>query len=240
MCARVPNLENNSTKRVIHMKESGTISPLAAILAVIASWFLVQFLGYAAFVSVGYPIAQVCVELLVLVIPLGYMLYKRVNIRSFIGFETKPQRILLGIALGVAIFAFDVFISTWLSLIFGPSNAVEESNSMLANASSTSSGIALVIVALLLAGICEEFTFRGFLQTAVNGKYSFGIALVVSSLAFGFFHFDPQAVYTISAFFVGLIFGYIYHHWHSYLTPVAAHATVDLITMALIVLVRTG
>jgi len=222
------------------MRESSIISPVAAILAVIATWFLIQFLGYAAFVSVGYPIAQICVELLVLVIPLGYMLYKRVNIRSFIGFDTKPRNILLGIALGAAIFAFDVFISTWLSLIFGPSNAVEESNSLVANASSTSFGAALVIVALLLAGICEEFTFRGFLLTAINRRYSFGIALVVSSLAFGFFHFDPQAVYTISAFLVGLIFGYIYHHWHSYLVPVAAHATVDLITMIIIVLAMAG
>jgi membrane protease YdiL (CAAX protease family) len=142
----------------------------------------------------------------------------------------------LGIALGVAILVFDVFISTWLVLIFGPSKAVEESNTLIANASSTSFGAALVIVALLLAGICEEFTFRGFLQTAINRKYSFGIALAVSSIAFGLFHFDPQAVYTISAFFVGLIFGYIYHHWHSYLVPVAAHATVDLITMTIIVL----
>jgi len=221
------------------MKE-GNISPLAAILAVIASWFLLQFLGYLAFVSVKYPLAQIVVELLVLVIPLGYMLYKRVNIRSFIGFDIKPRNILLGVALGAAIFAFDVFISTWLSLIFGSSKAVEESNSMLTNASSTSLGAVLVIVALLLAGICEEFTFRGFLQTAMNRRYSFVTSLVVSSLAFGFFHFDPQAVYTISAFFVGLIFGYIYHHWHSYLVPVAAHVTVDLITMTILVLATAG
>jgi membrane protease YdiL (CAAX protease family) len=222
------------------MKESSTISPLAAILAVVASWFLVLFLGSAIFFFVGYPIAQVCVELLVLVIPLGYMLYKRVNIRSFIGFDTKPQNALLGITLGVAILFFDSFIAFWLTLIFGQSNAVEESNSLILNASSTSLGAALVIVALLLAGICEEFTFRGFLQTAINRKYSFGTALVVSSIAFGFFHFDPQAVYSIAAFIVGLVFGYIYHHWHSYLVPVAAHATVDIITMALIVLGHAG
>jgi membrane protease YdiL (CAAX protease family) len=222
------------------MKENGIVSPLAAILAVIVSWFLVQFLGYAIFRLTGYPIAQIFIELLVLVIPLGYMLYKNVNIRSFIMFDTKPQNIILGIGLGVAIFAFDIFISTLLFLIFGPSEAVTHSNDLVRNASSTLFGTALVIVALLLAGICEEFTFRGFLQTAVNRRYSFGTALIVSSLAFGFFHFDPQAVYTISAFLVGLIFGYIYHHWHSYLVPVAAHITVDLITMTLIVLAAAG
>lgn len=220
------------------MKESGTISPLAAILAVVASFFLVMFLGAAIFILVGYPIAQIFVELLVLVIPLGYMLYKRVNIRSFIGFDTKPRSILLGAGFGAVLFSFDVFITITLTLIFGTSTAVQESNDLMIGASESSQGLILVIVSLLLAGICEEFTFRGFLQTAINGKYSFGTALLVSSVAFGFFHFDPQAVYTISAFLIGLLFGYIYHHWHSYVANAAAHATVDLITVALLVLIR--
>jgi membrane protease YdiL (CAAX protease family) len=162
------------------------------------------------------------------------MLYKRVNIRSFIGFDTKPQHIILGIGLGIAIFALSTFILNWLVLIFGPSEAVTQSNDIVRNASSTLFGATLVIVSLLLAGICEEFTFRGFLQTAMNRRYSFVTSVVVSSIAFAFFHFDPQGVYTISAFFSGLMFGYIYHHWHSYNVAAAAHVTVDLIAMLLI------
>jgi membrane protease YdiL (CAAX protease family) len=220
------------------MKESSIISPLAAILAVIASWFLVQFLGAAVFILVGYPIAQIFVELFVLVIPLGYMLYKKVNIRSFIGFDTKPQSIPLGVAFGVVLFSFDVFITIPLTLIFGTSAAVQESNNLMIGASGSSQGLILVIISVLLAGICEEFTFRGFLQTAVNDKYSFETALLVSSIAFGLFHFDPQAVWTISAFLIGLLLGYIYHHWHSYAANAAAHATVDLIAVALLLLIR--
>jgi membrane protease YdiL (CAAX protease family) len=220
------------------MKESGTISPLAAVLAVVASFFLVMFLGAAVFILVGYPIAQIVVELLVLVIPLGYMLHKRVNIRSFIGFDTKPRSVPLGVAFGAVLFLFDILITTTLTLIFGTSAAVQESNNLTIGASESSQGLILVIFSVLLAGVCEEFTFRGFLQTAVNDKYSFGTALLVSSIAFGFFHFDPQAVYTISALLIGLLLGYIYHHWHSYVANAAAHATVDLITVALLVLVR--
>lgn len=220
------------------MKESGTISPLAAVLAVVASFFLVMFLGAAVFILVGYPIAQIFVELLVLVIPLGYMLYKRVNIRSFIGFDTKPRSIPLGVAFGAVLFSFDILITTTLTLIFGTSAAVQESNNLVIGAGESSQGLILVIISVLLAGVCEEFTFRGFLQTAVNDKYSFGTALLVSSIAFGFFHFDPQAVYTISAFLIGLLLGYIYHRCHSYIANAAAHATVDLITVALLVLAR--
>jgi membrane protease YdiL (CAAX protease family) len=220
------------------MKESSIISPLAAILAVIASWFLVQFLGAAVFILVGYPITQIFLELFVLVIPLGYMLHKKVNIRSFIGFDTKPRSVPLGVAFGVVLFSFDIIISTTLTLIFGASAAVQKSNNLVIGASGSSQGLILVIVSVILAGICEEFTFRGFLQTAVNGKYSFGTALLVSSIAFGLFHFDPQAVWTISAFFIGLLLGYIYHRWHSYAANAAAHATVDLIVVILLVLIR--
>jgi membrane protease YdiL (CAAX protease family) len=220
------------------MKESGTISPLAAVLAVVASFFLVMFLGAAVFILVGYSIAQIFVELLVLVIPLGYMLYKRVNIRSFIGFDTKPLSVPLGVAFAAVLFLFDILITTTLTLILGTSAAFQESNNLIISAGESSQGLILVIFSVLLAGVCEEFTFRGFLQTAVNDKYSFGTALLVSSVAFGFFHFDPQAVYTISAFLIGILLGYIYHHWHSYVANAAAHATVDLITMTLLVLVR--
>lgn len=219
------------------MKESGTISPVAAILAVVASFLLLLFLGSAFAIWFGYGIATVLAELLVLVVPLGYMLHKKVNIRSYIGLDTRPLYILLGLAFGTFIFIFDLFISALLFSIFGPSKAVEESNDLITNISSTPEGLLEVIAALSLAGVCEEFTFRGFLQSAINSKYSFGIALLVSSLAFGFFHFDPQAVYIISAFLIGLLLGYIYHRWHSYTVSAVAHATVNLIALTIMLLI---
>lgn len=222
---------------MIKMQEKSTISPLAAILAVVASFLLLMFLGTAIFEVFGEGVAMVASELLVLIIPLGYMIYKRVKIKSYIGLDTKPKNILIGITFGVILFAFDILISIVLTMVFGPSKAIEESNELLANMSSSSEGLLLVIISLSLAGICEEFTFRGFLQTAINGKYSFGVALLVSSLAFGFFHFDLQAVYTVSAFLIGLLLGYIYHRYHSYVVSAVAHATVNLIALALLLLI---
>jgi membrane protease YdiL (CAAX protease family) len=122
-------------------------------------------------------------------------------------------------------------------MIFGQSEAVEESNKLIIDMSSSLEGLVLVIATLTLAGICEEFTFRGFLQNAINNKYSSGVALLASSLAFGLLHFDPQAVYTISAFLLGLVLGYVYHRWHSYTVSATAHATLNLIILALAVLV---
>jgi len=220
------------------MGKSGDISPVAAILAVVASFFLLLFLGDVFAIWFGFGIAMVLAELLVIVIPLGYMLHKRVNIRSYIGLDVKPLHIALGLAFGALFFVLDLFISALLVSIFGPSKAVEESNNLITDVSGSPEGLLEVIAALSLAGICEEFTFRGFLQSAINRRYSSGIALLVSSLAFGLFHFDPQAVYIISAFLIGLVLGYIYHRWHSYTVSAVAHAALNLITLTIMLLIR--
>jgi len=94
---------------------------------------------------------------------------------------------------------------------------------------------------LALAGICEEFAFRGFLQTSIfkstsatkSSTYAFVIAVLISAGVFGIFHFDPQAVYTIAAFITGLALGYIYHRWN-YTTSAMAHASMNLIVLALL------
>ena len=219
------------------MQEKNTISPFVAILAVVASFLLAFFLGAIIYVLFGYAFAQISVELLLIAVPLGYMLYKRVSVRNYIRLEMKSRTILLGVVLGGFLFLFNVAISNVLLRITGPSEVVEQSNELIAGLSSSSQGLLLAIVALSLAGICEEFTFRGFLQTAINSKYSLRTALFVSSLLFAILlHPDPRAFYTISAFLIGLVLGYFYYHWRSYVVCAAAHATMNLIVLAIILL----
>lgn len=214
-------------------ERSSIISPGAAILAIVATFVLAQFGVFALFLLFGFETTLAFSELLLIIVPLGYMLYKKVNIRSYIGLEAKPLKILLGLALGGLVFLLNVLISVLLYTLFGPSAAIEETNSKIMETSASPSGLVAVITALSLTGICEEFTFRGFLQNAINSKYSFAIALLVSSLAFGLFHFDPQGIYTLSAFLIGLVLGLIYHHWRSYVVSAVVHSTVNLIAFAL-------
>jgi len=218
-------------------KVSSDISPLVAILIFAATFVFALFLVSAVYDLFGYSVALLVQEPLLAVIPLGYMLYKRVDFKNYIGLEVKPKTILLGIALGALVFLFDLVISAALTSVFGVSETVEEVNTLYVNMSRSSQGLLTLIVAFSLAGVCEEFTFRGFLQTAVNRRYSFGPALLVSSLAFSLIHFDPQLVYTLSAFLIGLLLGYIYHRWHSYAASAIAHATVNLIVLTLMLLI---
>lgn len=212
----------------------GAVSPLAAILAIAVTFILFLFLGAALVILFGYPFALIFGEILLIVVPLGYMLYRRVDVGSYIRLEVKPRTILLGLAFGAFLFLFDLVIVAVLTSIFGVSEVVKETNELILNMSGSPQGLLSLIVALSLAGVCEEFTFRGFLQTAINSRYSSIVALLVSSIVFGLFHFDPQAVYTLSAFLMGLMLGYIYYRWRSYVVSAVAHATLNLIVLTII------
>ncbi len=216
------------------MEEDGnSISPFVATVAVVVTFIISLFLGAAFFILFGYGIAMVFGELFLIVIPLGYMLYRGVNIGSYIGLDIRLGTILLGVAMGALLLFANLIISAAMISIFGVSEAIEETNSLIINMSGSPYGLLSVVATLSLAGFCEEFIFRGFLQNAINSKYSLVLALLVSSLAFGLFHFDPQAVYTISAFLMGLLLGYIYHHWHSYVISAVAHTTLNLIVLTM-------
>jgi membrane protease YdiL (CAAX protease family) len=216
----------------VEQEKVNVVSPLNAILVIAVTFILVLFLGAFFFLTLGEGPALVLSELLILIVPLGYMLIKRVNIKSFVGLDVKPKFIMRGLASAVLLLFVDIIVSFVLTTIFGTSQAVEESNAMLTDLSSSTSGLIAVIAALTLAGVCEEFAFRGFLQSAINRRYSFIPAVVISSVAFGLFHFDPQLVYIFSAIVAGLVLGYVYHRWNSYVVSAIAHSTLNLVVLA--------
>ncbi|MDH5634547.1 MAG: CPBP family intramembrane metalloprotease [Candidatus Bathyarchaeota archaeon] len=218
------------------MQSNEIVSPLAAVIAVAATFFIFLFIGAVLLLLFDYPLAAIFGELLIIAVPLGYMLYKKIDVSKYIGLQITTRTVLLGVAVGAFLFLFDVATIIALTSIFGTSELVELSNELVLEASGSTPGLLQLIAALSLAGLCEEFTFRGFLQTSIQKKYPLGVALFISSLAFGLFHFDLQAVYTISAFLMGLVLGYVYHRWRSYTVSALAHATVNLIVLALFLL----
>jgi membrane protease YdiL (CAAX protease family) len=216
-----------------------TISPSEAILLVIASFFLMLFT--AAFTEwASYGITILLGELLLIVLPLGYMLLKKIDVKSYIGLQLNVRKILLGVVIGVLLIFFELIVNNALVSVLGESEAVQQSNQTILDMSRSTEGLILMTASLVLAGICEEFTFRGFLQTAISNKYPGWVAVVTSSLVFGLFHLDPQGVYTLSAFSLGLVLGYVYHHWRSYTVSATAHATLNLIVLALLVLMPSS
>ncbi len=213
--------------------------PGEAVLVIVATFFIFIFVSAASLLTLGEAPTLVIGELLILAVPLGYLLLKRIDVKSFVKINLRPKFVLLGLACGGLLLLLNVIVSGALTAIFGTSQAVEQSNSLITRLSATPSGLIAVSASLGLAGICEEFAFRGFLQNSIfkalfsnpkKARYAFPIAVVISAITFGLFHFDPQGVYTISAFISGLVLGYIYHHWN-YTTSATAHAFMNLIVL---------
>ncbi len=220
------------------------VPPLEAILVVVATFFVLLFVGAILLLTVGEAATLVLGELLILIVPLGYLIYRRVNIREAIRINPYPKFLLIGIGCGGLLLLLNVLLAGVLTAIFGVSKAVEQSNLTLASLSTSPSGLAAVAGSLVLAGICEEFAFRGLLQNSLfqalnkNPKYSknsLAIAVVISAATFGIFHFDPQFVYILATFAAGIALGYIYYKW-GYTASATAHATMNLIVLALLLL----
>ena len=211
-------------------EDSSRVSLTGVTLVIVLTFISLLFLGGVLFIIE--PIfAIVFSELIILIIPLSYLLLKRINIKSYVKADLKPKFFLIGIGMGIALLFLDIIVAATLTAIFGTSQAVEESNRIITDLSQSPVGLIAVVASLSLAGVCEEFAFRGFLQNTINRRYSFLPAVLVSAAVFGLFHFDPQLVYTLSAFTIGLFLGYVYHHWNSYVVSAVAHSTVNIIVL---------
>jgi membrane protease YdiL (CAAX protease family) len=142
----------------------------------------------------------------------------------------------MGFVSAALLLAVDIAVTIALTAILGESPVVQESNNTIMELSSSTEGLIWVAAALGLAGVCEEFAFRGFLQSTLTRRYSFIPALIVSAVIFGLFHFDIQLVYILSATTAGLVLGYVYHRWNSYVVSAIAHSSVNLVVLAALLL----
>ena len=214
-----------------------------AALVIVVTFFVFLFLSVASQFAFGDAPTLIIGELLILIVPLIYLLIKRVDVKNYVRLDLNPKFILIGIGCAGILLLVNILSSVVLTYFFGTSTAVEQSNKLITGISATPSGLIAVAVSLALAGICEEFAFRGFLQTSIfkslsnlkTKRYSLAVAVVISGGVFGLFHFDPQFVYTISAFISGLVLGLIYYKWN-YTTSATAHASMNLIVLALLLL----
>jgi membrane protease YdiL (CAAX protease family) len=219
-------VENQKTK---------VIPSLEAGLVIFLTFFLSVFVGAAILLTVGDGPALVIGELLILIIPTVYLLMKKVDIKSYVGINLKPKYILIGVGCAFLLLLLNIASSAALTAIFGTSQAVEKSNSLLSNLTGSPFGLIAVVLSLSLAGVCEEFALRGFLQNTLTRRYSFLPALLISAAVFGLFHFDPQFVYIIAAFISGLALGYIYHRTN-YVTAATAHSVMNIIVLGFLML----
>ncbi|WP_020413216.1 CPBP family intramembrane glutamic endopeptidase [Microbulbifer variabilis] len=87
-----------------------------------------------------------------------------------------------------------------------------------------------IILLSIVAGICEEIFFRGFLQVWLSQLSSPLIGLLGASLIFAFLHW-ASFTYFLLTFVVGLVLGVAYQQTGSLLGVIIWHAVYDLLAL---------
>ncbi len=85
-------------------------------------------------------------------------------------------------------------------------------------------------MASLVAGICEEIGFRGYMQTPLEKKYNPKVAIVVTSVVFVVVHLHQAWAGPIlfQIFFVSVLIGLFAYAFDSLIPGIIAHVTLDI------------
>jgi membrane protease YdiL (CAAX protease family) len=87
---------------------------------------------------------------------------------------------------------------------------------------------------VILAAVCEEALFRGFLLRGLKRVIGGDAAIIVSAALFALGHDSYLALLPIFSF--GLILGYVYDRTGSLWVPIGFHAAFNAFTMTILLL----
>jgi membrane protease YdiL (CAAX protease family) len=92
--------------------------------------------------------------------------------------------------------------------------------------------VGVALVAALVAPVCEEIAFRGYLQSALGTRLRPALAVAGSTVLFSVIHLDP--VRLPSLLVLGGVFGWLTWRAGSVLPAIAAHAANNAIVSGLV------
>jgi membrane protease YdiL (CAAX protease family) len=88
----------------------------------------------------------------------------------------------------------------------------------------------LILVSVILAPLAEELIFRGMLYRRIALYKGETAGILISALAFGFYHYN--LVQMIFAFVLGVLFALLYRRSQTLLVPILCHAAVNALEIA--------
>ncbi len=87
-----------------------------------------------------------------------------------------------------------------------------------------------IIAMAVVAGIAEEFLFRGVIQSWISGFAPLAVALIASNIIFGLLHMRT-VLYAVIAGLVGVYLGVVYIYTDSLLAPIITHGLYDYVAL---------
>ncbi|BAU26222.1 hypothetical protein DFP93_12848 [Aneurinibacillus soli] len=151
----------------------------------------------------------------------------------------RPVRVLSMIGAAVACYLFSTFlldewvtvpIADWLHFELGSWREKQISGGVT---QARDLGLIMGLLEIVLIGvfvpIAEEMMFRGVLQTAITNRFGVVAGILGSSLLFSVFHVDP--VFFPPLFIMGIMLGWLRHHYQSIWASILFHSLNNSITV---------
>lgn len=97
--------------------------------------------------------------------------------------------------------------------------------------------LSVVISVALVPAFCEEFLFRGFVQSSFEKRWPILLTIFVTSILFAVFHFNPFAI--IPLFALGAYFSYIVYLTDSIFYSIILHFLNNFFTITIFSIYKT-
>lgn len=97
--------------------------------------------------------------------------------------------------------------------------------------------LSIVISIALVPAFCEEFLFRGFVQSSFEKRLTIFWSISLTALIFALFHFNPFAL--IPLFALGIYFSYIVYLTNSIFISVILHFLNNFFTITIFAIYKT-
>lgn len=115
------------------------------------------------------------------------------------------------------------FVQSIKNVFDGLDKMVEDTYISLLTQNSPLEAVFIIFIVAVVPAVCEEFFFRGFVQSSFEYKLSPFWAAFITAFFFGIYHFNPYGLIGLVA--LGTYFGYAAYKSDSIFVPVILHFT---------------
>lgn len=159
---------------------------------------------------------------MLLLMPIFYKAFKKYKVKS----KLELKKVIISILIGISISLIYNIIILNINIIFPFTDAFKENN-------------IFILTNLICSGVCgpilEEFLFRGIVYNKLKEFNKQKSSALITSLIFALVHFDIAN--SIYAFFVSLVFIYLYEKYKSLKYPIIMHMSLNITVIFMISLI---
>ncbi len=179
---------------------------------------------------IGFPLVVVIPQFALIVLPLAVVVLSRSSTRRGLGLVRGHWPLWAWLAAGLAVPLVGMVSGVVSGFFFEESDHLRVMTEIFREHGRGGFLIPLALMIGLTPAICEELLFRGFAQTRLTRSLGPVAAIVLVSITFAAFHWDP--VHAVAVFPIGLFLGLISWRSGSLFPAMLGHFMNNVISVA--------